>query len=213
MIHSKCLWAATVCVALTAGMASAVPVFVDFQVSRTTGVTAPGYVGMDNAQRWDTSTQVTVADGVLGGWTSFFNGGTRDRATSTALLRDFVTWSGGTTQSPKKNTFKLTGLAAGDYNLALYSYDPSYPASVYKTSVGIDGNNDGVNETSYVQLQGATPVTAPVTVSSAGILQLTFGTTDTFAGIINGFDLVPTPEPATLAMVLMSAGWLIRRRR
>jgi hypothetical protein len=28
-----------------------VPVFVDFQVSRTTGVTAAGYVAMDNAQR------------------------------------------------------------------------------------------------------------------------------------------------------------------
>lgn len=209
MIRSKCLWVMAACVALAAGTASAVPILVDFQDKLTGGVTAPGYVAMNYAPRWDTSTQITLVDGVVGGWTSFCNGGSRDRTLCTdPLIRDFLTWP-----SNKANTFKMTGVAPGDYTLTIYSYDFQYPASLYKTNFGIDGNNDSVNETSYLGFaHGLTPLTTPVTVSSAGILSIAISTT-TNSGLVNGFSLVPVPEPTTLGLLLLSAGWLIRRRR
>jgi phosphodiesterase/alkaline phosphatase D-like protein len=180
-------------------------VHVDFQVSRTTGVTAPGYVAIDNTSRWDTGAQVTLDSGVQGGWTAYFHGGTRDRATSDPLLRDLVMWTGTTTP----DTFRMTGLQPGDYSLTVYSYDPSYPGSVYKTSVSIDGNNDSVNETSFVTLQQLAPVTTPVTVSTAGILNVTFGPSAGSSAVVNGFDLtagVPdTIPPAAIADLSVTA--------
>ena len=158
-------------------------VHVDFQISRTAGVTAPGYVAIDNTSRWDTGAQVTLDTGVQGGWTAYVHGSGRDRATADPLMRDLFTWSTGTT-----DTFKMAGLQPGSYTLTVYSYDPSYPASVYKTGVNIDGNNDSVNETSLVILQSLTPTTTPVTVSSAGILLINFAGTGA-TGLCNGFDL------------------------
>ena len=167
-------------------------VHVDFQISRTTGVTAPGYVAIDNTVRWDQGSQVTLDTGVQGGWTAYVRGSGRDRATADPLMRDLFTWTSNTT-----DTLKITGLQPGSYTLTLYSYDPSYPASVYKTGVNIDGNNDSAYETSLVILQGLTPTTTPVTVSSAGILSMNLGCAGASA-ILNGFDLtagVPDTTP------------------
>lgn len=207
------VWIAVACAAMMAGAVSAVPILADFQQSQTnSAVTKAGYVAVDYTPRWDIATPnpVTLASGVLGAWTSFCNGGYRDRPTCTDLLiRDFYTWP-----TTKSNVFKMTGVTPGDYTLTVYSYDFQYPASVYKTGIGVDGNNDGVNETHYVTAgQSLTPVTTPVTVAAAGILSIAISAPTTSTGLVNGFDLVPTPEPTTFGLLLLSAGWLIRRRR
>ena len=72
-------------------------------------------------------------------------------------------WNG----SDTPETFKMTGIVPGNYNLKIYAWDPQYNDK--NTSFDIDGNNDGTYD---VTMQISNPggehdKTCQVTVSAA----------------------------------------------
>ena len=85
------------------------------------------------------------------------------------------------------------------------------------TQFDVDGNNDALPDTTLT-IKNKAPdneasKTLNVTVSSAGILAVTLTRVNTSSMGINGFDLVPVPEPTTLLILLAGAGYLARRRQ
>ncbi len=180
-------------------------VHVDFQPAGAT--TASGYTAATNANRWDNGTQIDLGAGVQGGWTKAFTGSATNRGTAypDLLIRDFVNW--GSSAGP--DTFKITGLQPGSYNLKIYATDTQFVDK--QTSFAIDGNNDGINEVS-INIQnnlGELNKTVPLTVSAAGILTITCDGIGGAMGSLNGFDLVAgvvdTTPPAAVT-TLASTG-------
>lgn len=179
-------------------------VHVDFQPAA--GTTAVGYVAVTNVNRWDNSTSVDLGNGVRGSWLDWFQGGTADRGgTTSPLTRDFLSWS----SSAPAETFKMSGLVPGSYDLRIYCTDPSFPDK--QTSFAIDVNNDGVAETTITvkNALGEHDKTVTVTISAAGILQITVDGIGGATGAINGLDLVsgaPDSIPPTAITTLAVIG-------
>jgi chitodextrinase len=161
-------------------------VHVDFQPSGAT--TAPGYVAVTGANRWDNGTSVDLGGGVRGAWVDSFDAtGSRDRGAGypDPLTRDFLGW----TSSNGPETFRMTGVLPGSYNLKIYSTDPQFPDK--QTTFAIDVNNDGAADTTITIKNNLAEhdKTVAVTVSAAGILQITVDGIGTASGAINGLDL------------------------
>ena len=184
---------------LAASMAwAASEVHVDIQ--STTGTTASGYTAVTPNNRWDNSTSVDLGSGVRGAWVDSFSAGTGDRGTGYAdlLTRDFVQW---TSSQTTPETFKMTGIEAGTYDLKIYAYDPQYKDKL--TKFEIDQNNDAVIDQSLtITNPGEQNKTVSVTVSVAGVLSITVSRPGSASAAICGLDLGPgapdTKPPAAI---------------
>ena len=167
-------------------------VHVDFQPAG--GTTASGYVAVTNANRWDNSTSADLGGGVHGAWLDYLGAHTGDRGAGypDVLTRDFMQWNG----SDTPETFKMTGIVPGNYNLKIYAWDPQYNDK--NTSFEIDGNNDGTYD---VTMQISNPAgehdkTCQVAVSSAQVLTIRVSRIGSASGAICGLDLIGTgPDP------------------
>ena len=172
-------------------------VHVDFQASAAAGVTAPGYVAVDNTARWDQNSPVDLGGGVQGAWPGYLNGDFRDRATTNPLLRDFVIMGG--------NTFQVRGLQPGTYDLTLYATDPSPSwGGTTQQRFDVDANNDGLADASLtlIEPQHQTQGTVTLVVSSAGRLSIACTALNGAWGVCNGFDMVAgTPDTTVPAPV------------
>jgi hypothetical protein len=197
---------------LGAAQALAVAEFhVDMGASWSAAPAAPGYVQLldPNVNRWDGGTQVDLGNGVAVAWDHGMTNAWdyRDRGGSNPLLRDFASFQNAAITDP----LSVKGLAAGSYDLTLYATDIWYGGL---TVFEIDGNHDGVtDQTVTIDANVTSQMTVPVTVSTDGILWI--GPRTPTRGCINGLDLVATPEPATLALLLggMVVGAIRRRVR
>lgn len=178
---------------------------IDFQ--GTTATTAAGYVAVTNANRWDNSSTADLGNGVRAGWLAYFGGGVFDRGSSYSnlLTRDGLSWS----SSTAAQTLKISGIQPGTYDLRLYGTDPQYPDK--QTSYAIDGNNDGTAEANATIKNnlGEHNKIVPVTISSAGILQITIDGIGGATGAINGLDLtqgLPHTTPPAAITSLVTTG-------
>ena len=196
--------AAMVCLLAPVAALGLSEVHVDIQPA--SGTTAPGYVAVTSASRWDNSTSADLGGGVRGGWLDYFGAGQGDRGTgyTDPLTRDFVQWSGSNTAE----TFKVTGLQPGTYNLKIYASDPQYNDK--RTRFEIDQDNDTVIDQA-VTIE--TPVgerdkTVSVAVSTAGILTIRINRIGTASGVFCGLDLTSgtpdtTPPAAISSLAVM----------
>ena len=141
------------------------------------------------SNRWDNSTPVTLGDGIQGAWLDWFQGGSLNRTGYSDLLtRDALSWA----SSTPTETFKITGLVPGTYNLTLYGID--LQCNDKQTSYSIDQDNNGTTDVSTTirNTLSETSKTVSVTISAAGILKIAVVSINGAGGAFNGLDLVPT---------------------
>ncbi len=191
MVSIVSLLLAAVC--CSPGLYALSEVHIDLQPAGA--ATASGYVAVTNVNRWDNSTAVDVGNGVRAAWLDFFQGGATDRGgTTSELTRDFLNWN----SSAPAETFRVTGLQPGSYDLKIYSTDPSFPDK--QTSFAIDVNNDSIADTTITIKNNLSEhdKTVAVAISAAGILQITIDGIGGATGAINGLDLV-SGAPDTVA--------------
>jgi hypothetical protein len=192
-----------VCLSLQLGLAGPSAyglseVHIDFQAAGAT--TAPGYVQVTNTNRWDNSTTVALGGGVQGAWLDAFGGGTFNRSGyPNELTRDGLSW----TSSSPAETFKMTGLQPGSYDLKIYCTDPQFPDK--QTSFAIDVNYDSVAETTITIKNNLAEheKTVAITISAAGVLQITIDGIGGATGAINALDLA-SGAPDTIAPAAIS---------
>ncbi len=161
--------------------------YIDLQDPSAT--TASGYSAVTYSNRWDNSTQADLGGGIEAGWLDWFQGGSFNRTGYTDLfLRDALYWS----SSAPAETLKITGIVPGNYDLTLYGVDLQYNDK--RTGYDIDQDNDGVTDVSTTIRNNLSEQdkTVAVTISSAGILQITVDSVDGMGGAFNGLELVPT---------------------
>ena len=187
---------AAACLLPPAATQGVLEVHVDFQPA--SGTVAAGYIAVTNLNRWDNSTSADLGSGLRGAWLDYFGAGTTDRGSGypDLLTRDFMQWGGSNTAE----TFKMTGLPGGTYDLKLYASDPQYNDK--KTRFDIDQNNDAViDQTVTIESSlGEKTKTVSVLVSTAGILSITVNRISPSNGVLCGLDLASTgPDPSAPA--------------
>lgn len=122
-------------------------------------------------------------------------------------------------------TVTLTGLTAGTYDLYLYSVPPTDGEGRWATWT-ITGSTTasvaiGPNSKASTFIQGTNYGVVEVTVNNTGTLTITSATGTNASGtsesILNGFQLISVPEPASAAMLTFAAIGLLayawRKRR
>jgi hypothetical protein len=201
---SLVVWLWTCCLLTSGGAQALSEVHVDFQPAG--GTTAAGYVAVTNNNRWDNGTSVDLGGGVRGAWLDYMTVHTGDRGASYPdLTRDFIQWY----SSDTPETFKMTGLLAGTYDLKIYSWDHQYNDKV--TEFEIDVNDDGTFDLS-MQISnraGEHDKTTSVTVSSDGVLSIKVSRPTGDAAAICGLDLTsgaPDTTPPAAITTLAVAG-------
>lgn len=112
----------------------------------------------------------------------------------------------------------LSGLAAGSYDITLYAYDPGGSLGGFTADVFL-------NDVDVADIEMTNKNTDPLTYGQQTITAVSDGLSDVVIGlqaqpdgisegraILNGIQIVPIPEPGSLALLGFSALAIIKRR-
>ena len=191
------MWLCTLRAVLTAALALASGgshtvsiVNIDFQPAEA--VTAPGYVAVGAAHRWEDGTPAELGGGVRGAWVGALSARFRDLASThpDPLTCDCISWD----PRDPPGTFRIQAIEPGSYDLTIHAALPYGTAS--QTMVDVDESDDGAADVSLaIQTpRGEQSKTVSVQVSAAGVLSLTVHGMGGATGVLTGLNLV-TAEP------------------
>jgi hypothetical protein len=219
----KLLLFMAICASL--GLASSAGAVIKLDVGPGTSATQAGWTAISQYNDYAHAPggsylgPVALGGGVTAGFYNTFNVGTTDRGAAAIaasplhalgldeLLRDYGMFStAGSTYS-----LLVKGLTPGDYNVTVYSADPSYPNETRAVAVqGVAVTFDPFGTTPTLDKIAKT---VTVTVSATGELAITRPVGASAPCKFNGVVVEPVPEPVTLVMLASGIGLLVLRRR